>query len=510
MADATPVFGPFSLDRSGKVLLRDGTPVDVGQRGIALLKALIEARGSTVTKAELLELAWPDVVVEEGNLTVQIASLRKVLGPRPEGGDWIATVPRVGYRLIMAAAQAPDIPANVWPSIAVLPFDNLSGDPEQEYFADGMVEDIITALSRFNSFAVVARISSFVYKGRAVDARKVGDELGVRYVLEGSVRKAGSRLRITAQLIEAQSGLHLWAQNYDGGVDDVFDFQDRITENVVGVIEPRIQLAEIQRSHRERPNSLEAYDLYLRAFPLYRSQREEGNAEAVRLLSRAIELEPDNAEFLAFAAHVLKQRAIFTWQPLGPDDPARIVDWVERALANAAGNAWALAVCGAALIHHMKDYERGMVAIREAVRGNPNNMSVLTIAGSLCLHCGTIEESLAFSEQALRLCRGDVANPWAPATIAHAHMVLGNYEEALSWAQRSLTANANFRPTHWILIAANAQLGRIDSAARLLKAFLVLEPGATVARIWAGQPQQDPERTRAILDGLRLAGLPES
>jgi TolB-like protein len=510
MPAASLSFGPYSFDRTGRLLVRDGQPNEVGQRGVALLRALAAAKGEVLTKSELMSTVWPDVNVEEANLTVQVASLRKALGPRPEGGDWIATVPRVGYRLVMPTSTVAEVPATVWPSIAVLPFDNLSGDPEQEYFADGMVEDIITALGRFKTFAVVARISSFAYKGRAVDVRKVGEELGVRYLLEGSVRRAAERLRITAQLIDAQSGVHLWAQNFDGAVDDVFAFQDRITENVVGLIEPRIQLAEVQRSHRERPNSLEAYDLYLRAIPPYRSQREEGNAEAVRLASRAVELEPDNAVFLAFAAHVLQQRAIFTWQPLGPDDTARIVDWVERALACAAGNAWVLAVCGAALIHQIKDYERGTAAIREAVRGNPNNMLVLTVAGTICLHCGTIEEALAFSEQALRLCPGDVANPWAPATIAHANMILGNYEEALRWAQRSLTANSNFGPTHWILIAANAQLGRIDNAQRLLKAFLVLEPGATIARIWAGQPQQDPERTRAILEGLRLAGLPES
>lgn len=503
---AVDTFGPFRLDHSREALLREGEILSLGHRGYSILKVLLDAAGATVGKQELLDVVWPGQFVEEGNLPVQVAALRKALGPRPEGGDWIKTVPRVGYRLAMATRQV----ADMWPSIAVLPFDNLCDDPAQEYFADGIVEDIITGLSRFKQFAVVARISSFVYKGRAVDVRKVGDELGVRYVLEGSVRRAGNRLRVTAQFIEAKSGTQLWAQSFDGAVDDVFDFQDRITEDVVGVVEPEIQLAEIDRSHRERPDSLEAYDLYLRAIPLYRSQREESNAEAIRLLSRAIELEPDNAQFLAFAANALEQRAICTWQPLGPNDSVQLVDWVERALANAAGNAWVLAVCGQALIHHVKDYERGMAATKEAVRTNPNNMWVLTNAGVNCLHCGTIEDSLALSKQAVQLCPGDVANHWALTAIAHAHMVLGDFEEALSWAHRSLAANSNFGPTHWILIAANALLGRSEVAQGLLKAFLVLEPGATVLGIWDGQPRKDPERTRAILDGLRLAGLPES
>ena len=216
-----------------------------------------------------MDAAWPGTAVEESNLSVQIASLRKLLGPSPDGGEWIATIPRVGYRFVAEPEAA--VPAQtqaarsepVIPSLAVLPFQNLSGDPEQDYFADGVVEDIITALSRFKSFAVIARNSRFVYKGRAVDVRQVAKELGVRYVLEGSVRRAGDRLRITAQLVDGVTGAHLWADKFDGAVEDVFDFQDRITESVATVVEPHIQTAEIERSRRERPRSIAAYDIYL-------------------------------------------------------------------------------------------------------------------------------------------------------------------------------------------------------------------------------------------------------
>ena len=249
-------FGPFLLNPDNGTLFRDGELVAIGQRGALLLGALLKSPGQVRTKAELMDAAWPGTAVEESNLSVQIASLRKLLGPAPDGGEWIATIPRVGYRFVAEPdATADRTPAArsepVIPSLAVLPFQNLSGDPEQDYFADGVVEDIITALSRFKSFAVIARNSSFVYKGRAVDVRQVAKELGVRYVLEGSVRRAGERLRITAQLVDGDDGAHLWADKFDGAVDDVFDFQDRITESVVDVVEPQIQRAEIERSRRE-------------------------------------------------------------------------------------------------------------------------------------------------------------------------------------------------------------------------------------------------------------------
>lgn len=205
MVEPRHSFGPFVLDAGRGLLQRDGKSVAIGQRGRALLEALLDAEGGTVTKADLMDRAWPGTIVEEGNLTVQIAALRKSLGTAPDGQEWIATVPRQGYRLIRpaSAAREADAVLSAKPALAVLPFANLSGDPDQDWFADGVVEDIITALSRFRSFAAIARNSSFVYKGRAVDIRQVAKELGVRYVLEGSVRRAGDRLRITAQLVEA-------------------------------------------------------------------------------------------------------------------------------------------------------------------------------------------------------------------------------------------------------------------------------------------------------------------
>src|SRR5215471_10690237 len=279
-------LGPFRLDTQSDLLWRGTKPAALGRRAIALLRALVERRGAVVSKDALIDAAWSGQVVEENNLTVQIAALRRVLGEEPGGDRWIETMPRRGYRFVgpvltteqndATVSSGPAAKASVesalalrdTPSIAVLPFQNLSGDPEQEYFTDGMVEEIITALARIRWLFVVAATSSFAYKGQAVDVRRVGRELGVRYLLEGSVRKAGSRVRITAQLIEAATGAHLWADRFDGSLEDVFELQDQVAISVAGIIEPALEAAEIRRSAEQLSSDVTAYDLYLRALAL--------------------------------------------------------------------------------------------------------------------------------------------------------------------------------------------------------------------------------------------------
>jgi TolB-like protein len=395
------------------------------------------------------------------------------------------------------------------PTVAVLPFDNMGGDSEQEYFADGVVEDIITALSRFRDFAVVARNSSFVYKGRAVDVRQVGRELGVRYVLEGSVRKARDRLRITAQLVDAMTGAHLWADKFDGKLDDVFEFQDQITLKVASVAEPTIRWAEIERSRRERPDSVEAYDLYLRALPMHLSQTRDANADAIALLLKAIELEPNNPTFLVYAGNAMLHRATMGWPAIGEDDTARGIELVERALANARDDAVALSLSSMMLIHNLRDYDRGLVLTQRAVETNPNNLTVMIFAGITHLHIGSVDDAIAFSEHAIRLSPSLDGAHWPLTAISHAQMIKGNYEEALVWAKRSVSANPSFVCTYWMLVAANAHLGRMEEAKRHLMTLKRLSPGVTIAQVWAAQPQKDAARTQAILDGLRLAGVAE-
>ena len=417
-------------------------------------------------------------------------------------------MPRVGYRLALPAQATPE-PASVIPSLAVLPFANLGGDPEQDWFSDGIVDDMITALSRFRSFAVVARTSSFAYKGRAADVRQVARELGVRYVLEGSVRRAGDQLRITAQLVDGGTGAHLWAEHFDGALDDVFAFQDRITADVAMIVGPQIQMAEIERSRRERPGSIAAYDAYLQAVPLINKQTARENADAYALLTRALALEPDNALLLAHASWALGHRCAMGWPPIGADDVAACLALARRALRHAAGDPAVLAHCGLDLLQTGREYDWGMAILESAAKANPNHQGVVIAAGIAHLHCGSLDDALAYFHRAIRLSPNDHEAHSSLTGIAHAHVVLGNHAEALAWAGRSLALNATFDPTYWMLVAANAHLGRMDEARRHLAELRRLAPEVTVASIRAGQCAKDPGRIEPILAGLRLAGLPE-
>ena len=509
MSDDLSRFGPFTFDPVRGTLLRDGKSVPLGQRAAALLQALIAAGGAPVDKSTLMERAWPGTVVEEGNLTVQIAALRKALGSGSDGHEWIATVQRIGYRLLLPTQAGGPADGLLTPSLVVLPFQNLSNDPEQDYFADGVVEDIITALSRFRSFAVIAGNSSFAYKGHSLDVRQLANELGVRYVLEGSLRRAGSRLRIAAQLVDGATGAHLWAQNFDGAVEDVFEFQDRITENVASIVGPQIEAAEIRRSRLKRPGGITVYDIQLRAQATRNfTGTEKENAEALALLAEALELEPENPLVLAQMAWALSQKDSLGRQATAQGDREASVELARRALERAGGDPVAMAYCGFALLHG-REYDLAMATFQQAAEANPNNLMVVSAAGVGHLHCGDVTEALAMFRRADRLSPRDQLAHVTLTGVAHAHMILGDYAEAFAQASRSLPFNPNYPPTYWMLIAASAHLGRMDQARHHLEAYLKLVPEASLARIRSGQPAKDPTRIKSILDGLRLAGLPE-
>lgn len=511
---AGTLFGQFAFDSTSGLLDAKGKSIPVNQRGQAILETLLAAQGKTVTKSELMERVWPGQIVEEGNLTVQIAALRKLLGERPDGSEWIITVPRVGYRMV--SPQAPSIPiatAKVaaplpeQPTLAVLPFQNLSGDLEQDYFADGIVVEIIGAFSRFKSFAVVARNSSFTYRGRAVDVRQVANELGVRFILEGSVRRSGSHLRISVQLADATTGLQILTRNFDGALDDIFEFQDQITASVAMVVEPQIQASELERSRRDRPESLAAYDLYLRAHAKFFSETAEGAAEAEVLLAQALALEPDNASILSLTTISLMAKHVRGFAPIRPEDTVRCGALARRGIQNAGGDAAAIARCAMALVHATKDYDFGMAAIQSAVETNTNDLMVVVAAGIVFMHCGDVYQALTYLHRAIKLNARDPTAVWNLTAIAHVHMALGDFTEALVWAERSRALIPDFTCNLWMLIAANAHLGRMTEAHRYLEELKTVAPGITVSRIWAGQPQKYTDRSAAILDGLRLAGL---
>ena len=391
-------FGPFIFDRQRMTLSRDGHAMGVGSRGAALLGALLGVRGDVVGKDRLMEAAWPGSVVEEANLTVQIAALRRALGERPDGLDWIATVPRKGYRLV----TDDDAGHAGRPSIAVLPFANLTSDPELDYFADGVVEDLVTALSRFRTFAVIARNSSFVYKGRSVDVREVAKELGVRYLLEGGVRRSGDRVRITAQLIEGATGEHLWAEKFDGMVANIFVFQDNITCSVIGLIEPQIRKAEIERARRKRPENLDAWDLYVQALPLVHSAEVSNYTKAIALIDHAVDIDPNYAPALALAAWAHEKRYTFGGPAL-PDFASDIevcLNLAERAVEADPDEALALVQLGWFRISFRND-ANGIELVRRAVALNPNNVSVLDFAAVSLVDAGELDEAIACATRAL-------------------------------------------------------------------------------------------------------------
>lgn len=507
-------FGPFVLDPERQIVLRDGVTLPLGQRALALLTALAKADGP-VDKSTLMEAAWLGTIVEENNLTVQISALRKALGLRDDGSEWIVTVPRVGYRLIKGATGSTndaEIGGLKLPSIIVLPFQNLSGDVSQDYFADGVVEDLIMALSRFSTFVVLARSSSFAYKSRNVDVRELQRDLGVRYAVEGSMRRAGNRMRVTAQLVDAASGAQLWSDTFDGVVEDVFDVQERIAENVVGRIAPQIRAAEMERSRRARPENLDAYDLTLRAARYFYANPGYGAdlETALELATLAVERDPTYAYGLHVAAWLDFNRILMGFSNLGENEQGACEALARRAIAAARGDPEILCRGALILIHISKDYDQNLALARSAVDDGPNNIDVLTEAAVVELHCGDVEEAIRLAKRAMALSPKDSVSGFPTATIAHANMILGDYEAAIERASRSVALNPAFFPAYWVLVAGNAQLGRMDAAKAWLTKWLEIQPHASLSQIRRVQPAKDPLRLAAIYEGLALAGVPDA
>jgi len=413
-----------------------------------------------------------------------------------------------------APAESPEIQRSASglpnkPSIAVLPFVNMSNDPEQEYFADGMVEDIITALSRFNQLFVIARNSSFTYKGRAVDVRQVAKELGVRFVLEGSVRKAGNRVRITGQLIDAATGVHLWADRFDGGLEDVFDLQDKITGSVVGAIEPTLRKVEIERARRKPVENLDAYDLYLRALPHVYAFRPDENLAGLELLRRAIDLDPTNAPALAYAAWCLEQRLVRGWPPVGQDDAEMAVALARRAIAAGSGDAMALVAAGFVLVMVARDYDTGLDAVRRALELNPGSGFVALISSAALGFGGNPEDALIHAQRAMVLSPMDPGFFMFLSIAGMAHLFSGRPVQALDLAKRSAALYPDWDTTYWVLITAYVQLERLVEARAALAKLMSLSPGLTVSSARQRLPIRNRASLDLILDGLRNAGLPE-
>jgi adenylate cyclase len=395
------------------------------------------------------------------------------------------------------------------PSVAVLPFANMSNDPEQEYFADGIAEDIITALSQIKQWLVIARNSSFAYKGRHVDIREIARELGVRYVLEGSVRKSGNRIRITGQLIEAESGSHLWADKFDGDLEDVFALQDQITESVVGAIEPSLRLAEIARSKRKPPTDIGAYDLFLQALPHLYSIRPEPNLQALKLLHQALELDPNYAPALAYLAWGYQERVTRAWGAYGDDDAATAVAMARQAISADRDDPLVMVLAGFALIMVARDYDVGLEAVNRAREINPNIAFVSFLVGGALMVTGYPEEALPNIEDAIRVSPGDPGAFFFHSAAAMCHLMCGRPAEAWEATKRSARIYPGWDTTYRVMAPALVQLGRMEEAKEAVAKLRELAPHLSVSRLRECWPIRDKDSLNMMLEGLRAAGLPE-
>ena len=418
------------------------------------------------------------------------------------------------YQLQQLGAPAPRAPQALaarphGPSIAVLPFQNMGGDPEQEYFADGMVEEIITGLSRLRWLFVTSRTSSFQFKGLNLDVREIARRLGVGYVLEGSVRKAGSRIRITGQLIDAATGAHMWAERYDGTMDDIFDLQDKITSSVVSAIEPSVRSAEIDRATRKRPESLDAYDYYLRALlQHYRSTRASSD-EGVRMVETALSLDPNYACAGTLAAWFYFLRVLSGWTSSPQEEAARGLHLARAALDLGRDDPFVLSNAGWVVATLGGDVEAGAAAIERAVHLSPNSPQIVDISGYVLTLVGDQEAALERFARALRLSPADPLSYRFNTGAGIASLLMGRYEEAVAFCEEARRSHGKWGPTFRILAAAYAHLGQTAKAAEALTRYRELEPTASITHLRRQLPYRNAEQAERLWEGLRKAGLPE-
>ncbi|WP_342727605.1 adenylate/guanylate cyclase domain-containing protein [Bradyrhizobium sp. B097] len=395
------------------------------------------------------------------------------------------------------------------PSIAVLPFQNMSGDPEQEYFVDGLVEDIITALSRFKSLFVIARNSTFTYKGRAVDIKQVGRELGVRYVLEGSVRKAGNRVRITGQLIKADTGTHIWADRYDGELAEIFELQDRVTRDVVGAIAPRLEQAEIERARRKPTSSLDAYDHYLRALACsYRMDR-QSIAEAMELVRKTTELDPEFATAYGLGAWCYYWRRVNRWTTEHEQETRDAAHLAASAAAFGQDDAIALSYAGMALGHVVGEAEAGLALADRARLLNTNLAIAWHASGTVCVPRGPLDQAIERLSHALRLSPLDPLSFCTLSYLALANFLAGHADAAWPLAERACRDQPHFLLALRTAAASNAAAGRLVEARAFAARALQLDPDLSLSNLKSRIGPLLPERFAKYAEALRQAGVPD-
>lgn len=500
-------FGPFRLDRGNRQLTRSGVGVPLGGRAFDLLTVLVDAAGETVGKETLLDRAWSGLTVDENNIQVQISALRRALGE-----SWIITVTGHGYRLARHAVDAPassPLPLPDRPSLVVLPFQNMSGDLEQEYFVDGLVEDITTSLCCIRSLFVIARNSAFTYKRQAVDVRQVGRDLGVRYVMEGSVRRIGNRVRITGQLVDATTGIHVWGERFDEALDDVFEIQHRVAERVAGAIEPTLLRVEVDRVRHKPTKDLAAYDYYLRGL----ARLHEGSGEAARtaygLFVKATELDPMYGAaygLAAFSAGRMKSSGLLTVSAPEVAEGVRLA-W----LATQHGRDDPTALCYAALPLSVLGLnpQAARTVIDRACALNPNSAMAWYVSGATRNFLGETATAMTNIERAMRLSPVDPLLHQFLGAMSLALNLEGRHEEAVVVAERAIVEQPNHVATRRHLVESYALAGRLGQARQALDDLVRMAPYTRISKMadWSGP--LSPEYLARLAETYRLAGMPE-
>lgn len=515
-------FDKYVLDTDRRELRRGEQLVLVEPQVFDVLVHLVSNRDRVVSRDDLFTAVWEGRIVSESTLTTRINAVRQAVGDSGEQQRLVKTLPRKGFRFVgvvheeggvtvasSAYLRIPSMALPDRPSIAVLPFANMSGDPDQAYFADGMAEEIITSLSRCAWLFVISRNSSFSYRGKTVDVRQVGRELGVRYVLEGSVRRAGTRLRILGQLADATSGMQVWADRFEGNAQEVFELQDRITESVVGAIEPKLQLAEIERLRHKQAPDLDAYDLLLRAQALEYEYTQVSLAGALEQLERALGIDPRYAPAMALAAYCHAVCHHQGWSKDSQRDARRGLDLAVRALEIAKDDPNVLWMGAFSVRMLGGDPHRARELLRRSIQLNPNSAIALTMSAGTEVVLGNAEEALVLLQRARRLSPRDPRTWYMAATDALAYFVAGQYEAAAKAARNALAQNPRYTSLLRITAASLAKLGRTHEAAQAVKAALDVEPALTLSELRTRLKSMDARVWDDYADGLRRAGLPE-
>jgi TolB-like protein len=521
------LFSNHVLDTELRELRRGAKAVAVEPQVFDLLVHLVENRDRVVSKDDLIASVWGGRIVSDSTLTSRINAARRAVGDSGSEQKLIRTIARKGLRFVGAVQTQPDgsaptpasarpaddlrdqarpaLPLPDRPALAVLPFTNMTGDPGQEYFSDGISEDIITALSKLRWFFVIARNSSFIYKDKPVHLKQIAEELGVGYVVEGSVRREGDRVRITAQLNDAATGSHIWAERYDRELADVFAVQDEITEAIVAAIEPQLYAAEDFRARRKPPDSLDAWDLLMRALSHYWRVTRQDNVVAQALLEKAAAIDPNYGRALGVLATSHTFGAHMGWQDMAAMAP--IAERAAHAAILADGeDPWAHLALGSVYLF-VRRFDDSLGEFEMALRLNPNFSLAQGYYGLTLAYCGRWEEGSLAAGRALRLSPRDPFSAIYNGIASYAQFVGRHYDEAMRLAREGIRLRADFVGAHRVLTAAAAMAGQDDVAAAALHELRRAQPNISLAWIAKQMPIKQEAEREHYLEGFRRAGL---